>query len=356
MSKRILIVNPFGIGDVLFTTPLIRTLKQELPNAEIAFWSCKNQEKILSTNPNLFKIFALSRGDLKGKPQLERMRLLFGLIRQLKKERFDVAFDFALDHRYTMILRLSGINKIIGLGYKGRGRFLSHRIDIQGFSDKHVADYYLDTLKFLNIYPKFHAGIEVFSSLEDDSWANDFIKRQNIPPEPFFIAVCPAGGESWGSDSAYKRWPEEKFADLCDRLIEKSKATIILFGSEQEKDLVGRLAGSMRNRAINTAGKLSFGQFVALLKKCSLAICNDSGPLHLAEGLGLKTVCISGPVDERVYGPYPINERNLVVKRELSCRPCYKNFRFKGCDHNQECLRGISVDEVFKVAEKLIKC
>lgn len=339
----------------MFTTPMIRALKEAMPQVEVAYWSCRQQEKILSANPNLFKVFALSRGDLKGKPQIKRMRLLFGLLREIKKERFDVAFDFAFDHRYTLLLRLAGIKRIIGLGYKKRGRFLTQKIDIQGFEDKHVAEYYLDTLKFLDISPRAFARMEIFSSLDDDLWVSEYLKKNMVSNGRPLIAVCPAGGESWGKDSCYKRWPEERFAGLCDKLIDNAGTSIVLFGSGQEKDIVDRVEAAMKNKVLNTAGKLSLEQSVALMKKCSLAVCNDSGPLHIAEGLGVKTVCLSGPVDERVYGPFPINKENIVIKKELACRPCYKNFRFPGCNNNHACLRDIGVDEVFSAAEKLIK-
>jgi ADP-heptose:LPS heptosyltransferase len=197
--------------------------------------------------------------------------------------------------------------------------------------------------------------MDLFSSSGGDVWAAEFLKRNNISQAKLLIAVCPAGGESWGENGRYLRWPQDKFAHLCDRLIDNTGASIILFGSPEEEDIVKRVEVAMRNKALNTAGKLSLEQFVALLKKCPLAICNDSGPLHMSVGLGLKTICLCGPVDERVYGPYPISRDNAVIKKELSCRPCYKNFRFPGCDYNHECLRGISVDEVFAAAERLIR-
>ncbi len=352
--KKAIIANPFGIGDVLFTTPLIHALRICMPQIDIAYWCCKRVKTVLSNNPNLVKIFALSRGDLKGESQIKGMRLLFSLLREIQKEHFDLAFDFALDHRYTLLLRLAGIKRIIGFGYKKRGRFLSQRIDILGFQNKHVVEHYLETLKFLNIHPQTQPRMEVFSSPENDSWASEFLKKQNLSQDELLIAVCPAGGESWGENGRYLRWPEDRFAQLCDELITKTKATILLFGSSEEAGICNRVEASMKNKVLNTSGKLSLGQFIALLKKCAITICNDTGPLHLSVGLGIKTLCLAGPVDEQVYGPYPINEHNVVIKNDLACRPCYKNFRFPGCNYNHECLQGINVDKVFIAAKKLI--
>jgi lipopolysaccharide heptosyltransferase II len=349
-----IIVNPFGIGDVLFTMPLVGVLRERFPKASIGYWCNQKVRELLQNNSKINVVFGLSRGDLKRQSRIRGMRLLFGLWRQIKRGHFDLAFDFALDHRYTLLLRLAGIKRIIGFGYKKRGRFLSQRIDIQGFRDRHVAEHYLETLKFLNIHPQTQPRMEVFSSSENDSWASDFLKKQNLSQDKLLIAVCPAGGESWGENGRYLRWPEDKFAHLCDELITKTKATILLFGSSKEAGICNRVEASMKNKVLNISAKLSLGQFIALLKKCAIAICNDTGPLHMSVGLGIKTLCLAGPVDEQVYGPYPINEHNVVIKKDLACRPCYKNFRFPGCNYNHECLQGISVDEVFIAAEKLI--
>ena len=74
----------------------------------------------------------------------------------------------------------------------------------------------------------------------------------------------------------------------------------------------------------------------------------------MAVALGVSTVSIFGPVDEKVYGPYPQNEKHIVVKKDMFCRPCYKNFRFNGCSNNKKCLRCISVDEVYEGAKRLL--
>lgn len=74
----------------------------------------------------------------------------------------------------------------------------------------------------------------------------------------------------------------------------------------------------------------------------------------MAVALGVSTVSIFGPVDERVYGPYPPSEKHLVVKKDLPCRPCYENFRFKGCFNNKRCLEDIDVDEVYGKVRSLL--
>jgi len=93
----------------------------------------------------------------------------------------------------------------------------------------------------------------------------------------------------------------------------------------------------------------------ALISRCNVVITNDGGPLHIAVGLGVKTVSIFGPVNEAVYGPYPKDEKHIVITNNgVTCRPCYKKFRYNKCN-NRVCLDSISVDEVYAAVEKAIE-
>ena len=149
MSMKFLIINPFGIGDVLFTTPVIKALKQQYPDAFIGYWSNYRVKPILESNPQINRVFALSRGDLKKIYQESFFKGLWGsvkLVWQIKKEHFDICLDFSLDHRYSLLAKIIGIQQRIGFNYKGRGRFLTKSIDLTGYQEKHVVEYYLELL------------------------------------------------------------------------------------------------------------------------------------------------------------------------------------------------------------------
>ena len=106
---------------------------------------------------------------------------------------------------------------------------------------------------------------------------------------------------------------------------------------------------------LDLTGKLNLKELAAVINESKLLICNDGGPLHMAAALGVKTVSVFGPVDEAVYGPYPPDAKHVVVKKDLPCRPCYKDFRFTGCVNNRRCLEGITVDEVYGQIKGLLQ-
>ena len=70
--------------------------------------------------------------------------------------------------------------------------------------------------------------------------------------------------------------------------------------------------------------------------------------------MGVKTVSLFGPVSEIVYGPYPQSQEHIVIKEDVSCRPCYRNFRFSKCEHGRICLFNINAEKVFSAVKRLL--
>lgn len=352
--EKILIINPFGIGDVLFTTPLIRALKEKYPDCFIGYWCNERVRDLLKTEPIIDKIFPLSRGDIKRVYKgLKRFAVLLDLIWGIRRNRFDIAFDFSLDSRYELWSKLAGIKRRIGFDYKGRGRFLTDKIGLTGYSGRHVVEYYTDLLKFIGIEPD-NKFLCLTVSDENKAKTKDALSKSGIPSAGPIIGIAMGGGASWGRGAVYKQWPAEKFGQLAARLVKERGAYVVLMGSADEKPLAEIVRNDSAN-IVDLTGKLSMEELAATIKELKLLICNDGGPLHMAVALGVSTVSVFGPVDERVYGPYPLSEKHIVIKKDLLCRPCYKNFRFPGCSNNKRCLEDISVDEVYERVKGLLR-
>lgn len=354
-SMKILIVNPFGIGDVLFTTPIAAALAES--GRSVYYWSNERVADILKHNPKISGIFSLARGDIKRifkNSFFGGIKALLLLLGKIKKEKFEVAFDFSLDYRYGLILWLLGIKKRIGLDYKNRGRFLTDAVKIKSFEDRHVVRYYNGLIRFMegDIMPG--ANMELFIGSDDAKHAEAFLQKSGVLAEDVLLGIAPGGGGSWGRDAFRKRWPKEKFAYIAERLGREGSYKIVVFGSEDEADICGYVSGNAGNSSINTCGKLTLGQYAAILKRCKLLITNDGGPLHMAVALGISTVSIFGPVNEKVYGPYPGSPKHIVISGEAKCRPCYKDFRYPLCKA-LICLDSIEPEEGLTAVKKLLE-
>lgn len=352
---KILFINPFGIGDVLFTSALIKPLKEK--GNLIYYWCNERVSDILRYNEKIEGIFPLSRGDLKRifKKSITRgVRETRDLVKKLKVEKFDIAIDFSLDYRYSFLLRLLGVKKIVGFDYKRRGRFLTDRITISGFNDRHMVDYYAILLNFIDKEAKGDLKMELAIGNEEKRWCDEFLGKEKIDSTDILLGIAPGGGMSWGSNAFIKHWPRDRFAHVCNALATVDKYKVVLFGSEEEKEICNFISKKTKDNVINLCGKITLGQFAALLRRCRVLLANDGGPLHMASSLGVKTVSIFGPVDEKVYGPYPPSRNHTILTDDIGCRPCYKNFSYPLC-RDRICLNSIEPSEVLEAVRASIK-
>lgn len=355
---RILIVNPFGIGDVLFTTPLIRALRLAFPNGTIGYLCNRRTERILKSNPHLNELFIYEKDELVRLWQhsfWKGLNLLWSLSRRLHAARFDIVLDLSLGERYSFLLALLGVKRRVGFNYRKRGRFLSEFLTIDGYHDVHVVEYYRRLLRFLGINLT-ETSLELNTDESDEQWAQEWLQHHVSAPLPLLVGIVPAGGVSWGVDAPFRRWSFEGFAAVGDFLAKHYHSQVILFGEASDQKVCQTVAHLMRYPSIDLSGQTSLGQFVSLLARLSLVICNDGGPLHLAVSQRVKTVSIFGPVDPLVYGPYPYdNSRHRVIKQdELRCRPCYHEFRLPPCPYERACLTHIEPDDVLEACVELL--
>jgi len=354
--KRILIINPFGIGDVLFTTPIARAIKESFSNSYIGYICNRRTKEILEDNPTVDILYIYEKDEYRleySKSKIKCFKKFIAFLKSIKNDKYDLVIDLSLGRPYNFFSWLIGIKKRVGFNYKKRGVFLTDKIDIDGYEGKHVVEFYLDLLKFLNIGYESNK-LEVYSLKKDIAWADKFLKRNTKDNSSLIIGIVPCGGASWGKDAYIKHWSEDKYAQLGRKISERLDATLLIFGSKSERDICERVAKRIGGRALCAAGQTNVKCFVSLLKKCRLVVTNDGGPLHLAVAAGVKTVSIFGPVDERVYGPYPKTDDHIVIKQDLPCRPCYSKFKMPYCNNHRKCLKGIEVDEVYRAVEELL--
>lgn len=355
-KKNILVINPFGIGDVLFTTPLLENIKDKYPNAKIGYLCNKRAVSVLKNNPFVDKLFLYERDDfenIKKVSYLNWLKAIWNFVQEIKNENFDIAIDCSMNTQYGLIAMLAGIKTRIGYDYKRRGKFLTKRIPFLGFDDKHVVDYYMDLLSKVG-FDVEQTTYKIYLSEEEKLFAEEFYKKRNISLDSKLTVLSPGGGASWGRDAYRKQWPIEKWINLTELLLEDQQTAILVSVGPGEEELADKISAIAADRIISTKG-LSVREYLAVLDRCKLAVCNDGGPLHMAAALGLKTVSVFGPVDESVYGPHPLDKnKHKVFVSKLKCRPCYKRFRLAQCDRDIQCLRDIDVETVKDAVVELI--
>ena len=156
-------------------------------------------------------------------------------------------------------------------------------------------------------------------------------------------AVLHPGARYW-----FKAWPTERFAAIGDALINQGFQVVIV-GDTGERILVDEITKLTQQKFISLVSKTSVRELAALLKQCNLFIGNDAGPMHIAAAVGCPVVGLFGPTDPAVWGPY--GNMCRTIYKGLDCHECF----YPGCFRGEgSCMKLISVEEVFQVAENML--
>ena len=144
--KKVLIVNTFGIGDVLFSTPLIASLKAHDPNIALGYVANKRTADMLSHHKLIDHVFAYERDEFHHAYKHSKIKFLKkarSFLEEIKAHQYDVVIDLSMNTPTGLLMKMAGISERIGFNYKGRGKFLTTKIPFKGFEKKHVVEFYL---------------------------------------------------------------------------------------------------------------------------------------------------------------------------------------------------------------------
>lgn len=326
--RSILVIMFWGIGSNIAAMPVLKAIKQKYPNVKLSILIPKKNEALFYKNKYVDdKLFV----------NLSIVPLIKLLIKNKNK------FDLVIDTEHWL-----NISAVIAF-FLGKKRV--------GFSNRFRSILYTDKVKFDKRQHSVMNNLELIgngnfelekikSSNKNKKFVNYFLKINKVKG---FVVGLTIGT---GSTVPERRWPEENFARLADKLIEKYKAKIILIGAKREIPLMRKVKSFMKYNAIITGFDL--GKTIYLIEKCDMFIGNDGGPMHIAAAQGVKTIGLFGPETPVIFGPYSKNSISLFKK--LSCSPCILIYegKYNKCKYNDnKCLKAISVGEVLESVGKL---
>jgi lipopolysaccharide heptosyltransferase II len=328
--KKILIVNVNWLGDTLFATPFIRTVRENYPNSYIAIFTHPRCREVLEANPNIDEIIIYDK-----KNQHRSLAAKFFIVSQLKTKKFDIAFILRRSLSRAMLLFLSKIPERIGYDSKKAGFLLTRKVP-HPVKDLHRVEYFLGLARGVGMWPK-STSYEFFISAEDREMAERILSLEGIRPGEDFIVLNPGG--NWD----LKRWPAENFAELGDEIFNRLKMKVVLTGAEKDIDLCNKISILMKTRSVSLCGKTDLKMLGAIFEKAKKVVSNDSGPMHIAVGVKTSVVALFGPTSSRMTGPYGEGEYKILQK-DVGCSiPCYNLL----CKDNR-CMRVITVEDVLK--------
>jgi lipopolysaccharide heptosyltransferase II len=209
----------------------------------------------------------------------------------------------------------------------------THRINVSA-GLVHAVDRYLDLVRQLGVTTDRTVTFPLPERINEREWADGLWEGENLHASQRICVLHPAA--RWET----KRWPAERFARLADQLSQKDGLRVILVGGADEVRLIHEVRRQMKQDALNLVGATSLRQLAALLRRVSLLVTNDSGPMHLAAALGTPVVALFGPTDPRRVGPY--GEGHCVLRKAVDCSRCSRGH----CARAGACMKAIEVEEV----------
>jgi predicted lipopolysaccharide heptosyltransferase III len=313
--RRILVIRTAYLGDVVMTLPMLKPLRQRFPHGRIAFLTAPAAAPLLEGNPYVDEVLTFAPPWFYSPGGSGYLRL----VRDLRRREFDLVIEARGDIRElaAFVAPLRARHKI-SYDVGGGGYFLTYVVPYPGL--KHKVEYHLDIARHLGCRVD---GVEWGIALTDREHCEAAEMLREIGVTGAFVAVHP------GSRLPLKRWPETRFAAVCDAIAGDAGLPAVLLGSPAETSLVACVAGGMRTAPKSLAGRLTLRQMAGVLGRAKLLVCNDSGPMHIAAAVKTPVVAVFGPSKSRETGPYGVPCRVL----EVGC-PARTS-----CDESR-CLRG----------------
>lgn len=318
MTHKILVIRFSSIGDIVLTTPVIRTLHQQL-DAEVHLLTKASFKGVLSANPYVHKIWAI-------KSKVSEV------LADLKQEGFTQIIDLHANLRSLQVKwGLFGV-KAYTFDKLNWQKWLLVKFKVNKMPDIHIVDRYLATTKALGI-KNDGKGLDHFIPTKDEVNPADY----GLPKT--YIALVT------GAAHATKRLPQEKIIELCQQI----KAPIVLLGGPDEQAQGDAIRTAAGEHVINACGHTRLHQSASLLQQATCVISHDTGLMHMAAAFNKPIYSIWGnTVPDLGMYPYKVDENYIFEVQDLSCRPCSK-IGFSACPKGHfSCMQAQSLTTISK--------
>ncbi|MHB9132183.1 MAG: glycosyltransferase family 9 protein [Armatimonadota bacterium] len=336
--SKILLIDLSGIGDVVLSMPVVRVLSRHFPHAAIDMLVATPAQPLLVHHPLLRRAIAYDRNYFRGHPLASHK-----VLRALRDAKYDLVINLQPTPRCNLISILSGVQHRIG--------FISKRITARCFlthalpwrEEVHDVDINLSLLAPLGITDLTHRGLEVFPGPDDIARVEEMWQQANIPDD------VPVIGIHNGSNLPLKQWTEAGHIALIEHLLDRGFYPV-MFGGPGDVDTARRITNNISRPIPMFTGRLSLLELAAMLRKCTVLVSCDSGPMHIAASQGVPCVALFGPTTAHHWGPY--GNQHLVIQSSFACDefPC----GMRRCPHRERCMAYITPEQVIEAVEQQV--
>lgn len=322
--KRILLIRLGAMGDIVLATAAVEALARAFPGAVIDFLLKARFAGLLEGNPRIAGLLAFDdRGRHRG------TRGLMTFMREIQPRRYDLAVDLQDNLRSRLICAGLRAPKVLRWDKRAWRRRMILLRGTGGGAGTPVYGRYLESLKPL--------GIDISGSTPKLYPVAGRIPEGLDKP---FMAMAP--GAHWPA----KRWPAGHYAELAKLASGNAGLRIVVVGSDEDRQACETVQGACPS-AMNLCGRLDLGSLAAVLSKAKVLVTNDTGPMHMAEAVGVPVLAFFGPTVPE-FGFAPWRPESRMLQKDLDCRPCSLHGRRSCRRGDHRCLEGILPEEAWK--------
>jgi ADP-heptose:LPS heptosyltransferase len=343
-AARVCVYRIGAIGDLVCATPALFAIRRAYPDAHLMllttpgkYGRSRHAEDLLGRAGWIDEIIVYDLDEVR----TIRDRLAFGW--KLRARKFDAWFDLTLDRakftrmiRDMLLARLLGARWACGWRLEHIGFAAKAEAEVKEFPDE--VERLAGVLRACGIEGDATSFPPLVDELQDDSTRRFLLGYPAELDGRSLVAIAP------GARRSCNLWPTDRFAAVCANLT-AGGAAVLLIGGAGDYSMCEQISSRSGSQATNLAGKLSLRESCALLRRCDLLICVDSGPQHLAAAVGTRCVALFSQRNQRRRW-YPHGSQHLVLEGSVECHTCLLAI----CPYDNRCMKQITVEQVLAAA------
>jgi len=333
INKKILIVKPSSLGDVVHSLPFLNAIKKCFPKAEIHWVIAKGLEGLLEGHPMIDRLIIINKDLWKKLSQagntLKEIREIF---RQLRHEEYDIVIDLHGLLRSGLITRATHAPLRIGFHEAREGSRFFYTNKVKSGRNIHAVERYMNMAAELGCA----ARDMVFPFPHSADAGNTAEKLADLGS---YAVLVP--GARWKT----KIWPAESFGKLASMLPLRA----VIVGAAADRAIADTVVTHSGDKARSLAGETNLRELVEIMRHAEVVITNDSGPMHIAAALNIPVIAIFGPTSPKRTGPYGAG--HVVLQSQAECVPCFK----RECRDNIRCMNEITPDAVYQAVQEVLR-
>ena len=330
--ENIIVRMPNWLGDVVMATPVLAHLRARYKKAKITAMCQYPGSELLLDDPHLDEVFAFKHS----KPVFFRRDSSQSITDHIKIGHYDLGVLLTNSFSSAWWFFQGGVKKRIGYRNFPRNFLLTDSMEKPNKSVLiHQVDEYLNLLKLIDIKQE-SIKPKLYLKDRDQQEAKRLLHLYGVDLTKKVIGITP--GASYGSA---KCWPKEYFSSLLDLYVQQDPMQqFIFFGEGSQSDLIDEICLKHKKNTLNLAGKTTIRELMGMISLMELLLTNDSGPMHLAQALGVKVLALFGSTSFERTGPY---QSGKILQEKVACSPCYKRV----CPIDFPCMKNLTPEKVF---------